>query len=339
MGKEISHIICAEQTFQALSGKAGGSFLSLLKDNLSAFHFGSIAADTFFYGIRLPLEPVRLPCCGDLVHGSFGADSGGPVYEMLKALRDSPGDPLFAGKAAFVSGFLTHIALDSILHPYVYHVSGNYYAECRTERQQARIRHRLIESWLDLHLLRQSSRDLAGFRRLADIRRNGALNGELLGFFFAACGKAFGIEPSRRKELFRGYRVQMLLNRAFTRASAAKLVRRLDRLFSGRLGTFAALFYPWEEREIPGEIIRFEAFLHPVTGERREGGLRGLWDKALERSEHFLLSQENFLFSRGDGAEFRNTVPGYNLSTGLVGGSIRDAVHYDCIPLERLRQD
>ena len=76
MGKEISHILCAEQTFQALAGRAGGTFLSILRDHAREFHFGSIAADTFFYGIRSPFSSGNPSRCGDLIHGAEGADTG-----------------------------------------------------------------------------------------------------------------------------------------------------------------------------------------------------------------------------------------------------------------------
>jgi len=336
MGKEISHILCAEQTSQALEGSASDGFLSLLRDHARAFHFGSIAADTFFYSVRIPFTSKNTPSCGDMIHGAGGSDTARPVHEMLKALRDAPNDPLFGEKAAFAGGFLTHIALDSILHPYVYHVSGDYYADCPVERQQAQVRHRLIEAWLDLHLLRQTSRDLAGCAWLVDIRRNRAVNGELLKFFCTACEKALEIESSCLRDLVRGYRVQMALNAAFVKAPVARLVRRADRILAGRLGTFHALFYPRWQNEIPREITDFNSFLHPVTGVKTEGGIQALWGEALERSGTFLASLDRFLFSGGDDDELRSSVQGYNLSTGMVGVTMRGAVHFDCIPVERL---
>jgi len=336
MGKEISHILCAEQTFRSLAGTARGSFLSLLKDHAREFHFGSIAADTFFYCIASPLSSGNPSGCGDLIHGAEGADTGRPVHEMLKALRDAPNAPLFGAKAAFASGFLSHIALDSIIHPYVYHVSGDYYADCPVERQQARVRHRLIESWLDLHLLATCSDGTDGCARLADVRGNGAVNRELLGFLFEACEKSLAIDAANRKELMRGYAVQMALNGVYGKPAVAGMVRRVDRLLNGRLGTILALFYPWGYGEVPRELTHFESYLHPVTGEKHSGGFHELWGTAVERSGEFLLSLERFLFQGGSDDELRCSVQGYNLGTGLVGVSMKDAVHYDCIPMERL---
>lgn len=336
MGKEISHILCAEQTLASLAGTAGEGFTSLLKDHAREFHFGSIAADTFFYGIKSPLSSGNPSRCGDLIHGAEGVDTGRPIHEMLKELRDAPNDPLFGAKAAFVGGFLSHVALDSIIHPFVYHVSGNYYAECPVERKEARVRHRLVESWLDLHLMTTCPVASAGYAGLADIRGNGAVNRALLGFLFDAFERSLEIDPANRKELMRGYRVQMALNSVYGRPSVAGLVRRVDRLLSGRLETILALFYPWGYGEVPRELTHFESFLHPVTGERRGGGLSGLWGRAVGRSGEFLLSLERFLFQGGNDDELRSSVQGYNLSTGLVGVSMKEAVHYACIPMERL---
>jgi hypothetical protein len=338
MGKELSHIICAEQTAQSLIGSVGGGFLSLLRDYATSYHFGSIAADTFFYAVRLPSESDQLPCCGDMIHGADGNDTSGPVHEMLKSLRENPNDVLYGQKAAFVCGFLTHIALDSTLHPYVYHVSGNYYADCPLERRESQVRHRLIEAWFDLHMLTQASMRLGRCRYLSDIRGKGALNRELMRFFFSACEKSFHMDADAWNRLQRGYRVQMLLNAAFRRATLGKTLRLVDGFLSGRLQSFLALFYPWEYPEVPGEIINFNSFRHPVTGEQHNGGFQRLWRQSLDRGGEFLGAVEKFLFLGRDDDELRKVIRGYSLSTGLEGVPISDAVHFERIPLEKLWQ-
>lgn len=337
MGKEISHILCAEQASARLPDSSTGRFRSILKDFPRSYHLGAIAADTYFYAVKLPFETLSSHRFGDVIHGADGNDTSGPAHEMLKNLRDKPNDPLFGEKAAFLGGFLTHIALDSIFHPYVYHVSGDYYADCPVEQKEARVRHRLIEAWFDLHLLRESSLDLAACGFMAGIRRNGARNEELLRFFLAACEKTLSIDPASWRGLKRGYRVQMLLNTAFRSPSAGKIIRRTDRILGGRLQSFTALFYPWESCEIPHEIIHFDTFRHPVTGIRLEGGFQSLWSQALQRSMEFLVSMDKFLFRDGGEVDLRSVIRGYNLCSGLVGVPIRGAVHYECIPMKRLR--
>jgi hypothetical protein len=336
MGKEISHILCAGQAVHAGMGSLGDRLRSVLSDALHSFHFGSIVADTFFYAVRLPFERKRAFCFGDAIHGSDGNDTSRPALEMLRLLRGTPNDPLFAEKAAFACGFLTHIALDSVLHPFVYHVSGNYYAACPAERNDARARHRLVESWLDLQVLRQASLELPGFTFLSDIRRNGVVNRELLRFFASVCADAAEDEPACWHDLRRGYRVQMALNALFGNRGAAALVNRADCLFAGRFGSFLALFYPWGYSEIPGEILHFDSYNHPVTGEMLKGGFDRLWSDALQRGKIFLAAADRFLFGAGNDDALGDAVQGFSLNTGLVGVPIRGAVHFDCIPLERL---
>lgn len=330
--------MCAEQTAQKLVGSAGGGFLSLLRDFSTAYHFGAIVADTFFYAVQLPSEDSRPPCCGDMIHGADGNDTSGPVHEMLKSLRDTPNDSLYGEKAAFICGFLTHIALDSILHPYVYHVSGNYYADCPVERRESQIRHRLIEAWFDLHVLDQSSLRLARCSYLPKIRKKGSLNLELMRFFFSACEKSLSLDPDSWRYLLRGYKVQMLLNAAFPNATVGRMLRLADGCLSGRLQSLLALFYPWKFSAVPDEIINFTSYRHPVTGEKCTGGFHHLWKQALARGGEFLASVEQYLFLGKDDDDLLKVVRGYSLNTGLVGVPIREAVHYERIPLERLWQ-
>jgi hypothetical protein len=337
MGKELSHILCAEQTAERLTGSVGGGFLSLLRDYSSAYHFGSIVADSFFYAVRLPNESAAPTCWGDMIHGAEGNDTGKPIHEMLKALRNSPNDPLYGEKAAFACGFLTHVALDTTLHPYVYHVSGNYYDDHPTARRDSQVRHRLIESWLDLYLLQQMSQRLSHSTYLQKIRRNGAVNRALLRFLFDACEKSFSIDPESWQFLLRGYRVQMILNAAFRKPSLGKVLSLTDRFLAGRLQSFVALFYPRDYAEIPEEIINFTSYRHPVTGEELAGGFPQLWEQALVRGGEFLTAVEQFLFLGKDDDELRKVIRGYSFSTGLEGVSTREAVHYQPISLEKLR--
>jgi hypothetical protein len=337
MGKEISHILCAGQAARSSAGAGRAGLRSLLGDFSRSYHFGSIVPDTFFYAIRLPFTTGNPSEYGDAIHGAGGSDTSRPAHEMLKSLRDAPNDPLFREKAAFVCGYLTHMALDSTLHPYVYHVSGNYYADCPVERREAQTRHRLIEGWFDLHLLQQIAREPATCGYVSDIRRNRSVNMELLRFFLDACEKSMPMKPSAWRELQRGYRVQMTLNAIFRKSSAEKLVRRMDRTLRGRLMTFHALFYPGNLREFPREITNFSSFRHPVTGEERKGGFGSLWKQALERSGEYLAAADAFLFAGGDDDCLRSAIQGYSLSSGLVGVPMRDAVYYECIPLEKLR--
>ena len=336
MGKEITHIIFAQQTAQFLDYPDEDPFTAVLHDFPHCFNFGSIAADTFFYGIKIPFFDKAYSCCGEVVHGLTGNDTSLLPLEMLRNLRENPGDRFFREKLAFACGFLTHVALDSVLHPSIYYHSGNYHHECPEERANAITRHRLIESWIDLFLLQQASLSLHDCRFIADIRCNSSVNRHLLNFFHGAFARTGYGDETSWKFLQRGYSVQMLLNSAFPRAFWGKLVARANRASNGKLRTLLALFYPWDYVEIPPAITDFDMYCHPVTGERFQEDFHSLWAQARRRGEGFLRASREYIYGDGDEDRLRETIKGYSLSMGLVGVPARNAGYFDCLPMNRI---
>jgi hypothetical protein len=336
MGKELTHILFAEQTLNSLIDPDKDPLASALHNSPQAFHFGAIVADTFFYGIKMPCFDKAYSCCGEIIHGFAGNDTSLLPLEMLRDLKENPDDPLFREKLAFVSGLLTHIALDSVLHPFIYYFSGNYHHESPEERTDARTRHRLIESWLDLLLLQQVSLNLQDCRFIADIRRNSSMNRNLLRFFHDAFIRTGNGDATSWKFLKRGYDVQMLLNTAFPRAFLGKFVERVNRASKGKLRAFMALFYPWDYKEIPAQIMDFGVYRHPVTGEEFQEDFQSLLLKSQQRGTAFLQAVREYLYGDGDPDKLRDVVKGYSLSMGLVGVSAENAVYFDCVPLNRI---
>jgi hypothetical protein len=336
LGKEISHIILAEQSARLLENPEKDEFIAALGDFPHVFHFGSIAADTFFYGMRIPFLEAGFPCCGDRFHGAEGNDTSLTLLHMLRELKSNPRDPMFREKLAFVCGLLTHIALDTVLHPCVYYFSGNYYHESPEKRAMATTRHRLIESWLDLHFLRKTFMPIGEFRLMDDIRRNSRLNLTLLRFFFKSFAHAEQADESLWKYLQRGYNVQMFLNSKYSDASWGRMVGALNRILKGRLNTFMALFYPWDYLEIPPEIMNFEFYRHPVTGEELPGNFDKLWEAARARSLDFLEAVREYIFHGGDQERLGSVIKGYSLSMGLVGVPATDAGYFDSVPMDRI---
>jgi hypothetical protein len=308
----------------------------VLRDFSHAFHFGSIAADTFFYGVRVPFLDRAFACCGDRIHGAKGNDTSLPILQMLHELRENPEDSLLPEKLAFICGFLTHIALDTVMHPCIYYYSGNYYHENPKERALATTRHRLIETWLDLFLLRKISSSIDDFSCIKTIRRNSSLNLDLLRFFFQAFVRTDGVDEYLWKYLHRGYNVQMFLNSIYPDASWGKLVGAANRILKGKLDTFMALFYPWDYRDIPPEVIDFESYRHPITGEELPVSFNDLWKTARKRSLEFLEAVRLYLYHDGDHDQLGNIIKGYSLCMGLVGVSATDAGYFDGLPMNRI---
>ena len=336
MGKEISHILMAEQSAHSLEDPGRDPLAALLRDFSPAFHFGSIAADTFFYGIKVPFLEKKYDCCGDMIHGAEGNDTSLPLLSMLQDLRNNRHDRLFREKLAFACGFLTHIALDTVCHPCIYYFSGNYHHESVEERVKAVTRHRLIESWLDLFVLRKASITIENCLFMETIRRNTPLNLELLRFFFESFERTASVDGYLWKYLRRGYNVQMLLNSMFPNAFWGKMVGTANRALKGKLNTFMALFYPWDYREIPPEVFDYEYYLHPVTGEELPGGFNQLWESAGKRCLEFLEAVREYIYGDGDQERLGRVLKGYSLSTGLVGVPVSEAGYFDIMPMNRI---
>ena len=74
---------------------------------------------------------------------------------MLRRLQNQPGESAEDdARFAFVCGFLSHMALDIVFHPWVYAVTGPYYDADPVRQANSQMCHRLVKSWLDLAMLR-----------------------------------------------------------------------------------------------------------------------------------------------------------------------------------------
>ena len=177
MPKELTHILFADQLTDRL-GRAGPA--QLLRRNHATLHFGSIATDTLYYEVTFPIIDRDYAHWGEIVHGGHGEDTGTPIREMLRRLQNRPQNtpPSAADDArfAFVCGFLSHMALDIVFHPWVYAVTGPYYDPDPDRQVDSQMSHRLVESWLDLLMLQRFEKTRNNFDPFKAIRANKMTN-------------------------------------------------------------------------------------------------------------------------------------------------------------------
>jgi hypothetical protein len=336
VGKEITHILFANEIVRALAETPDNSLAGIPAFAPTSLDLGSIAPDIFFYAIRIPFLERGSCRSGEIIHGSVGNDTGIVPLTMLSELRtEGKGDPLFGEKFAFCCGYLTHMAFDCAFHPYVYYVSGDYYDLSPEGKKNARTRHRLIESWLDVYLLQKLSVEPKDFDALRAMRRERRLNRQLLRFFFGAF-TAVREDDSTFEHLLRGFNVQMLLNSWYPKASCGKFFSLLNRLLHGKLDPFVALFYPWGYRQVPREVFDFQSYRHPVTGCEIREDFDGLWKRAGDLAQNFIRAASRYVLIDGDEGRFREVVKGYSLSMGSVGVGCREARHFDNVSLGKL---
>ena len=157
MPKELTHILFADAAARSSSTETGRNDLaSLLERHRPTLHFGSIATDTLYYELTFPIIDRDYAHWGEIIHGGQGEDTGTPIREMLRRLQNQPAEPRpkTMPDFAFVCGFLSHMALDIVFHPWVYAVTGPYYDPDPDRQADSQMSHRLVESWLDLLMLR-----------------------------------------------------------------------------------------------------------------------------------------------------------------------------------------
>ncbi len=162
MPKELTHILFADALLDDLDRSGRNDLASLLERHRPTLHFGSIATDTLYYELTFPIIDRDYAHWGEIIHGGRGEDTGTPIREMLRRLQNRPSaNAEDDARFAFVCGFLSHMALDIVFHPWVYAVTGPYYDPDPDKQADFQMSHRLVESWLDLLMLQRFEKTLA----------------------------------------------------------------------------------------------------------------------------------------------------------------------------------
>lgn len=136
MPKEYGHWFVAQR---AASRLPPGPLADAVRSSPEFFFAGAVSHDSGYYRLH-----PRAKAAADRLHG-VGADSWEP-FRRLWAHRDG-GEPVLA----FGFGALTHVAVDTVFHPWVYSWTGAATAENPRIRQGWVYRHLAMEAALDQH--------------------------------------------------------------------------------------------------------------------------------------------------------------------------------------------
>lgn len=321
MPKELTHILFADSVRDALPAPAARHTADL--------HFGAIAPDVFYYVAPLPGTGAGLHAWGEVLHGADGEDTGSLPAAMLERVAARPPGEERDRRTAFLCGFLSHMALDIAFHPWVTHRSG--------DDRQATLRHLLVESWLDLVMLRRAGLALETWRPLDAVRANGRSNRAALDLLADAFAAAWDADPAAlRRALGWQYRVQMALTRLFPLRGAARAAALADRAAGGALKERVALFYPVDRSGLPAGLFDFDGFVHPVTGAIVEGGLADRWQAARDLAVAFFGAVADALDGRAGVAWLSAVMGGRSLTTGLPNCPAGRARHFDPVAVAPL---
>ncbi|MFZ5629789.1 MAG: zinc dependent phospholipase C family protein [Spirochaetota bacterium] len=364
MPKEITHCLFAEKAVHGLAASefplrraAGRELLFQFEKQKEALLFGSVAPDIFYYDIPVPWEkkgPARGAVWGDLIHGAHGEDTLRHVREMLHILRDpalqSPltrGRPLSRDEHSllmlFVMGYLAHVALDTLMHPFVYYYSGNYYAEDAAEKLRSEARHRAIETVYDLWNLERFGTTLAKYRPRARIYLRdeprylvlGLLSLGLLRAWPKMAEQEFGtgeLPPDiRQHALFRiahrSYKKQLLLNKMFQSRSVARFglwlnARRKDALHANSSLLYPAATYRQYVANRADKALAVESFKDyrdPVDNRQLPFSPARIERRILARTQGMYRIVWSYLSGASGTDDLKRRLRGFSLNNGRTG--------------------
>lgn len=313
MPRDLTHVIFADEIRKNLSAAAQKD----TEKNAAAFHMGAIAHDAFLYGSQ--------PKLATKLHGGLGDDTRAVMIEMMDNVRAEKDPEKQAMKKSFVYGFMSHAAVDTTFHPFVYSVSGSQVPENNPDQKHvdlAKTRHRYIETWLDVHFLREKGLSLDTFKPFKQVANDKRTNVVVPSFFCESYEKAYGIDQDLTPVFKNSMKMQLFIGRVTQNQPLGKALRALDNALDGRLGLAVSGFYQ-TDRAMPPILKDFESYKHPVTGQNIVQSLRGLTQDAVECGTAYIAAAEKYI-KDGVRKAFLKAVPNCNLDTGVENTKLAD---------------
>jgi hypothetical protein len=175
MPGSVAHMLIFEAALAEIENDGDcGELVSMLKGNMNYGRLGSLGPDLpYFNGVLRTAasfllagsyQPEPIERWGDLLHSK--KPNVFPLTMMEIAWRETDPDEeewdvIAQNQWAFIMGYVTHIAADQIIHPYVNKIAGNYYRDkekrkkhldCEVYQDVVVFSNRYNKSILDEHL-------------------------------------------------------------------------------------------------------------------------------------------------------------------------------------------
>lgn len=313
MPKEITHLFFAEK----IQEKLPNPIQKILENNINIYFYGSSLPDMFYYSIPSKkfkfFEELDI---GNKIHDSENNLS--PIYDLLQNAKKNSKkkDKIFS----LVSGYLTHVAVDTFFHPYIYYITGNYHDPDLKKQKVYQRNHRLYETCLDFYILKEhyniSIKKFFLLEKLflkkeqEDILKDYALS------IYNSFVKKNDLE-NFINFTYNCYSNHKKLLSLFLKGSLAKIINSIP-ILNKKLSSITALFYINQNDLYKFDFENYE-FLDPVDGKIIYYNFNEILQKIQSRGEDFILSAYNFLYKKNISIEkLRKKIPPYSLNTGKI---------------------
>jgi len=304
MPKELTHWMLAGQAAQRLDP-------GRIKDAVTAcpnlYLLGAVVLDTPLYALYCSdtFNKISLR-----LHGTRGEDTFQALHQLVAACPRNPPQEVLA----LFCGIMSHIMADCAFHPWVCYFSGpcNDVAPHLTQKSLAR--HRLLETWLDVHTFSQkpwlSGKLFAQVLYGAETSRSRLL--EMLSLLY------FNGRPGHETQISLSLVSHGFLQWVFLKEIFFRGFEKVNHLAGNRWDAYATLFYPKTGPDGGPLFARPLDYRHPVTGRPRNHPLARLEDKAVSWTARFFQIMEKHL-ENNTFLEWFGRLKGPSLETGLVG--------------------
>jgi hypothetical protein len=289
MPKELIHFKTVEKTAALL---ADTRFAPGLAAHPQAMLLGAVLHDALFYGAT----PRALPMArmAHRIHGARGEDTYALLRLQARHAARAPNRDL-AG--ALLVGMVSHLWADTVMHPMVWHLTGDYYAASRREKSLARQRHRALESLLDM----TACPEMIG-RPLYRIRNQLASLGPALFDALPLSGMAelAGIRPDKAgPALASALKVFAGFQRLFPVRWLASRLYGASAWLPDTAREITALFYAPQWLDQADRVTGPIRYHDPVSGELRKESVVELMDRAANRAGALCRRLEPAVFDGG----------------------------------------
>lgn len=326
MPREYMHWHVLDETC-ALLQRDAPRLASIIESHRDAAELGAMAHDAPYF-----LERGHSPfsAVATYLHGADGGDTFAPLRNV-GALIGGLGDPAARRCAwAFLAGMVTHAATDIAFHPLVYYFTGNYEDPDPQFRQAARTRHRLFETYLDLHAERIGDAPTAGLlaKRVTALAAPTVSGQSVLRMCCGLLGAGiappdFPLPATGRAAYWESAITEMGGAQRLFHSALAGLAVRIAKLVAPPLDQLDALFS--FARADPAPVFSAQlTFRNPANGIERTAALPELAQSATASGRDILCRFEQVLDEDGNAIERALAdVRGASLNIGLAGVSTR----------------
>jgi hypothetical protein len=322
MPKDLIHFAIAERTAARLRTTRLGTLLAAEPHGLL---LGAVFHDALFYA-ALPAD-APLERAAHALHGADGEDT----FALIRLLADharKSGSPL---ATAVLVGAVSHLYADAVMHPLVWHLTGDYYSPDPAAGSLARQRHRALESLMDMvtcpFMLGRARYSL----RLLLRRCPGLLEH---GLPVAGLAALAGMTPgAARAALGRAWRTFALFQAAYSAPIPARMAYALRPWLPRPAAELAALAYAPQLMRQSAVVSGPIDYRHPVTGEAHTATLAQLMDEAADRAASLCRRLEAVEFDPNAASLDRH---GPSMDAGMPDVSTRRMLHFANPPLPRL---